>query len=55
VGNIGKAVLRRARAFGMRLFGNDIVEVDKAFLWDVGVEMVTLDQLLSLVDFVSLN
>jgi D-3-phosphoglycerate dehydrogenase len=55
VGNIGKAVLRRARAFGMRLFGNDIVEVDRAFLWDVGVEMVTLDQLLSLVDFVSLN
>ncbi|UCF60777.1 MAG: phosphoglycerate dehydrogenase [Anaerolineaceae bacterium] len=55
VGNIGKAVLRRARVFGMRLFGNDIVEIDQAFLWDVGVEMVTLDQLLSLVDFVSLN
>jgi D-3-phosphoglycerate dehydrogenase len=55
VGNIGKAVLRRARSFGMRLLGNDIVEVDQAFLWDVGVQMVTLDQLLSLSDFVSLN
>ncbi len=55
VGNIGKAVLRRARSFGMRLLGNDIVEIDQAFLWDVGVEMVTLDQLLSLADFVSLN
>ena len=55
VGNIGKAVLRRARSFGTRLLGNDIVEVDQAFLWDVGVQMVTLDQLLSLSDFVSLN
>jgi D-3-phosphoglycerate dehydrogenase len=55
VGNIGKAVLRRGRAFGMRLLGNDIVEIDAAFLWDVGVEMVTLDQLLGMADFVSLN
>jgi D-3-phosphoglycerate dehydrogenase len=55
VGNIGKAVLRRARSFGMRLLGNDIVGVDQAFLWDVGVQMVTLEQLLSLSDFVSLN
>jgi D-3-phosphoglycerate dehydrogenase len=55
VGNIGKAVLRRARSFDMRLLGNDIVEVEQAFLWDVGVEMVNLDQLLSMADFVSLN
>jgi phosphoglycerate dehydrogenase-like enzyme len=39
----------------MRLLGNDIVEVEQAFLWDVGVEMVNLDQLLSMADFVSLN
>jgi Phosphoglycerate dehydrogenase and related dehydrogenases len=55
VGNIGKAILRRARSFNMRLLGNDIVEINQAFLWDVGVEMVTLDQLLSFSDFVSLN
>jgi D-3-phosphoglycerate dehydrogenase len=55
VGNIGKAVLRRGRAFGMRLLGNDIVEIDAAFLWDVGAEMVPLDQLLEMADFVSLN
>ena len=55
VGNIGKAVLCRGRAFGMRLLGNDIVEIDTAFLWDVRVEMVTLAQLLDVADFVSLN
>jgi D-3-phosphoglycerate dehydrogenase len=55
VGRIGKAVLRRARAFGMQLVGNDIVPIDQAFLWDVGVEMMTLDQLLDHADFVSLN
>jgi D-3-phosphoglycerate dehydrogenase len=55
VGRIGKAVLRRGRAFGMLLLGTDIVEIDKAFIWDVGVEMVPLTQLLSWADYVSLN
>jgi len=32
VGNCGKAVLRRARAFGMRLLGNDIVEIAPDFI-----------------------
>lgn len=55
VGDIGKAVLRRARAFGMRLLGNDIVEVDHVFLAEVGVEMVPLERLLAEADFISLN
>ncbi len=55
VGDIGKAVLRRARAFGMRLLGNDIVEVDHVFLAEVGVEMVPLERLLAESDFISLN
>jgi D-3-phosphoglycerate dehydrogenase len=55
VGNCGKAVLRRARAFGMRLIGNDIVEIAPDFSLENGVEMTALDELLESSDFVSLN
>jgi D-3-phosphoglycerate dehydrogenase len=55
VGNIGKAVLLRAQAFGMRLMGNDIVEIDQDFVARVGVETTSLHELLSQTDFVSLN
>jgi len=55
VGNIGKAVLRRGRAFGMRLLGNDIIDITSDFLVENCVEMVSLDCLLSQSDFVSLN
>lgn len=55
VGNCGKAVLRRAHAFGMKLLGNDIVEIDPVFLKENVVEMVSLDDLLKQADFVSLN
>jgi D-3-phosphoglycerate dehydrogenase len=55
VGNVGKAVIRRARAFGMKILGNDIVEIDHVFLAETGVEMTALDSLLSAADFVSLN
>ena len=55
VGNCGKAVIRRARAFGMRLLGNDIVEIDPGFIEQYGLEMVTLEALLRQADYVSLN
>ncbi len=55
VGNVGKAVLRRARAFGMRLLGNDILEIAPDFLVENGVEMTGLRDLLARADFVSLN
>jgi len=55
VGNIGKAVLRRARAFGMRLLGTDIVEITPEFVLENGVEMTPLDDLLAQADFISLN
>jgi len=55
VGNCGKAVLRRARAFGMELLGNDIVEIAPDFIREQRVEMTSLDELLRRSDFVSLN
>lgn len=55
VGNIGKAVVRRATAFGMRTLGNDLVEMPEEFLAETSIQMVSLDNLLSRADFVSLN
>jgi D-3-phosphoglycerate dehydrogenase / 2-oxoglutarate reductase len=55
VGNVGKTVLRRARAFGIRLLGNDILPISPAFVEEVGVEMTTLTDLLDRSDFISLN
>ncbi len=55
VGNIGKAVTRRARAFGMKVYGNDIVEIDHVFITETGIEMTSLQSLLATSDFVSVN
>ncbi|MEJ5240274.1 MAG: phosphoglycerate dehydrogenase [Anaerolineales bacterium] len=55
VGNIGKAVTRRARAFGMKVLGNDIVEIDPVFIAETGIEMTTIEDLLRRSDFISLN
>jgi len=55
VGSIGKAVVRRARPFDMKLLGTDIIEIDQAFLIETGLKMTSLEYLLSNSDFVSLN
>src|SRR5215467_2139369 len=55
VGNIGKAVVRRARAFGTRVIGTDPVAVDPSFLRETGLVMTSLDLLLGEADFVSLH
>ena len=55
VGNVGKAVINRAVAFGMEVLGSDIESISESFVKSTGLEMVSLDELLSRSDFVSLN
>ena len=55
VGDCGKAVVRRAMAFGMRILGNDIVEIPEDFVVESSIQMCSLETLLSEADFVSLN
>jgi D-3-phosphoglycerate dehydrogenase len=55
VGNIGQAVARRARAFGMTLLGNDPLPVPGSFLDETNLRLVSLRALLAESDFVSLN
>lgn len=55
VGAIGKALTRRARAFGMKVYGTDIIDVDHVFVGETGIEMTSLEYLLSNSDFISVN
>jgi D-3-phosphoglycerate dehydrogenase len=55
VGNIGKAVIRRARAFGMHILGTDIIEIAPDFIRENEFELTSLDDLLRRSDFVSLS
>lgn len=55
VGHIGKAVTRKAHAFGMQVLGNDIVEIDHVFVTETGIHMTGLEDLLRRSDFVSIN
>jgi len=55
VGNCGRAVARRAAAFGMRILGADVIDVDPQTLIATGLEQVRLQRLLHEADIVSLN
>ncbi len=55
VGNIGKAVIRRARQFGMTLLGNDILPIAPDFLIENNLKSVTLEDLVKNSDVISLN
>ena len=54
VGNIGKAVVRRAQPFGMIVLGYDPVPVPSSFIEETGIKLVPLDSLLGKSDFVTL-
>ena len=55
VGNIGRAVARRARCFGMRVLGCDVRPIAPETLSEIGMEVVSLDALLHQSDFVTLH
>jgi len=55
VGNVGKAVASRAVGFGMKLIGSDPLQMPAEFLDKTRIRMVSIDELLRLADFVSLN
>lgn len=55
LGNVGQAVVRRTKAFGMRVLGTDIREIPQAVIESLAVEITGLEPLLRQADFVSLN
>ena len=55
VGDVGKAVARRAPAFGLRLLGHDLVDMPAEFIAETSIEMVSREELLRQADFVSVN
>jgi D-3-phosphoglycerate dehydrogenase len=55
VGTIGKTLTRRARAFGMKIFGTDIVEIDHVFIAETGIQMTDLATLMANSDYISVH
>jgi len=55
IGNVGKVVIRRAKSFGMRILGNDVVEIPQDFVSETNLEVVDKCRLLGEADFVSVN
>jgi len=55
LGRIGRAVARRAQAFGMRVLYHNRSRLDQAEERDLGVEYAEQDELLRTSDFVSLH
>lgn len=55
VGNVGKAIIRRASAFGMRILGHDIVDIGPDFVTETSLNLLSKEDLLHEADFVSVN
>jgi D-3-phosphoglycerate dehydrogenase len=55
VGNVGKALARRAIGLGVPVFGNDTAKMPESFIAETGIRMLPIEALLGKTDFVSLN
>jgi D-3-phosphoglycerate dehydrogenase / 2-oxoglutarate reductase len=55
VGNTGRATLRRARGFGAKLLGNDILPISQEFINETGMKVATKEEILRESDFVCLH
>ena len=55
VGNVGRAVARRAAGFGMKIIGDDLLPIPGDFTAETGLVPVDKQSLLEQSDFVSLN
>ncbi|MEK6480095.1 phosphoglycerate dehydrogenase [Catalinimonas sp. 4WD22] len=53
LGNIGKAVARKIRTFGTKVYANDIIDIPKSIVDELNVEIVPLEVLLEKSDFVN--
>lgn len=55
VGNVGKAVIRRAHGFGMKVLANDIVKIPRSYVYQNNVEMGSLKYVLAYSDFITIH
>jgi D-3-phosphoglycerate dehydrogenase len=55
VGNVGKAVVKRAVAFGMTILGHDVAPIADDFVRETGLKVVDKDTLLEASDFVTMH
>ncbi|MCG8572855.1 MAG: NAD(P)-binding domain-containing protein [Spirochaetes bacterium] len=55
LGKIGKEVARKARAFNMEVIANDTAEIPETIINELGIKMVSLNELLTTSDIITTN
>ncbi len=54
VGNIGKAVARKCKGFGAKVYGADIKDIPAEFCREQGIEMITHEELFRRSDYIAM-